>query len=404
MFISVVPLFDKNFAVTSYFFLAQKTTNLMVGTQNASALDGSNHFAALEMLNDIGLEALTGGRPILIPINNIALLMDLEKQCHAPAEHVIFIIDNGISQDQMYIDRINTLKSLGYRIGVQNITDYARIEKIIDLCDYLLLNSKVKDIDLVKRYLNSRFPNLKIILKNVSTAKEFNDYVPFNFDSYEGSFYRMPVTKGNNEVSPLKANYIQLINITNDENFDIGQVAAIVQQDTALAISLLRMVNSLQLSSEVKSIKNAAAILGQRELRKWITTAVVGQLCTDKPNEITRISLLRAKFAEYIAPSFELALNGKELFLMGLFSVIDIVLDMPMDKALQTVKVTGDIENALVRNQGRFAPVLDFVKTYETADWQKIAFLLITYNISADDISKAFRDSIKWYSDLISVF
>jgi len=404
MFMSVVPLFDRNFAVNAYLFLAQKSTNLMVDTQNAFAMDGANHFAALDTVNNIGLDALTGGLPLFIPINNIALLMDLESMCNAEAQNIIFIIDNAVTMDQMYINRIEDLKRKGYKIAIQNVTDYTGSEVIIDLCDYLLLNSRNKDIDIIKQYLRSRFHGLKIVLKNVATSEEFLNYESLNFDLYEGLFYRMPVTKGKNEVSPLKANYVQLMNITNDENFDIGHVASVVQQDTALAISLLRMVNSLRLASEVKSIKNAAAILGQRELRKWITTAVVSQLCMDKPNEITRISLIRAKFAEFLAPSFRMGIHAKELFLMGLFSVIDIILDMPMDKALDSVKVTNDIRLSLAGNTGKYAPVLDFIKTYETADWQKVSFLLITHNIPADEVSRAFMDSIKWYSELISDF
>ena len=404
MFISVVPLFDRNLAVNAYLFLSQKTTNLMVSTQNAFTMDGSNHFAALDMVNSIGLEALTGGLPLFIPINNIALLMNLESMCNADPNNIIFVIDNSVTPEAMYIDRIETLKSKGYKLGIQNITDYTGSEVIIDFCDYILLNSKNKDIDIIKQYLNSRFYSLKIVLKNISTTDEFAKYESLNFNLYEGLFYRMPVTKGKNEISPLKANYVQLMNLTNDENFDIGEVASIVQQDTALAISLLRMVNSLRLASEVKSIKNAAAILGQRELRKWITTAVVSQLCMDKPNEITRISLLRAKFAENLATSFNMGIHAKELFLMGLFSVIDIILDMPMDQALATVKITGDIQQALVSGKGRYSTALDFIQTYETADWQQISFLLITHNISADKVTQAFMDSIKWYSELLSDF
>ena len=404
MFMSVVPLFDKNLAVNAYLFLSQKTENLLVSTQNAFTMDGANHFAAMDMVNSTGLEALTGGLPLFIPINNVALLMELENMCNADPKSIVFVIDDSVTSKTMYIDRIEALKQKGYKIGIQNVTDYTSSEVVIDLCDYLLLNSKNKDIDIIKQYLNSRFRTLKIILKNVSTSDEFNNYEPLNFYLYEGLFYRMPITKGKNEISPLKANYIQLINITNDENFDIGDVATIVQQDTALAISLLRMVNSLRLSSEITSIRHAAAILGQKELRKWITTAVVSQLCMDRPNEITRISLLRAKFAEFLAPSFDMGISAKELFLMGLFSVIDIILELPMDKALASVKVTDTIQAALVDGTGKYAAILDFIQTYETADWQKVSFLLITHNIPADAVTQAFMDSIKWYSKLLSDF
>ena len=108
------------------------------------------------------------------------------------------------------------------------------------------------------------------------------------------------------------------------------KAADIIGRDTALVISLLKMVNRIAVNSEITSIRHAAAMLGQRELKKWINTAVANKLYADKPNEITRLSLLRAKFAENLASSFGLAAQGSELFLMGLFSVLDVILEKPM--------------------------------------------------------------------------
>lgn len=404
MFISVVPLFDGDLAVKSYFFLAQKANNLMLDTQNAFAMDGANHSMAMDVIKKVGLPALTGGIPLFIPINNIALLMDIENQCSAEPENIVFVIDGTVTTDQMYIDRINAVKAKGFKFGIQNINSAIQYENIIELCDYFLLNSKSDDVAKISKYASIRFKGINIVLKNIATTEQFEAFKRTGFHMYEGMFYRTPVTKGNTAVAPLKANYIQLMNLTNDENFDIGEVADIVQQDTALAISLLRMVNSLNLSSQVKSIKNAAALLGQNELRKWITTAAVSQLCTDKPNEITRVSLIRAKFAENIAPAFEMAISAKELFLMGLFSVIDIILEMSMDKALDSVMVTDTIREALLNNKGKYAPVLEFIKIYEAADWQQVSFKLIMHNISADVISEAYLNALSWYSSLLSSF
>ncbi|MDL2248874.1 HDOD domain-containing protein, partial [Tyzzerella sp. OttesenSCG-928-J15] len=362
----------------------------------------ANHSMAMDVIRKIGLAALTGGLPLFIPINNIALLMDIENQCSADPENIVFVIDKSVTPEQMYIDRINAVKSKGFRFGVQNITSVIQYESIIELCDFFLLSSKNDDTVKINKYINIRFKGTHVILKNIDTVSDYEAFKRVGFFMYEGLFYRMPVTKGNTEVTPLKANYIQLMNLTNDENFDIGEVADIVQQDTALAISLLHMVNSLNLSSKVKSIKNAAALLGQNELRKWIITAAVSQLCVDKPNEITRVSLIRAKFAEYIAPAFEMAISSKELFLMGLFSVIDIILDMPMDKALDTVMVNDIIRDALVNKKGKFSPVLEFIKTYESADWQQVSFMLILHNIPANVISEAYLNSLTWYSTLLT--
>jgi hypothetical protein len=118
---------------------------------------------------------------------------------------------------------------------------------------------------------------------------------------YEGNFYQVPSTKGEHQVTPLKANYISLINKVNEENYDLTEAADIIGNDPALTIELLRIVNNIAVNSEVTSLRHAAAMLGQKELKRWITTAALSELCTDKPSEIMRVSMLRGKFAENLA-------------------------------------------------------------------------------------------------------
>ena len=141
-------------------------------------------------------------------------------------------------------------------------------------------------------------------------------------------------------------------------------------------------------------------MLGQKELKKWINTAVTNQLCADKPNEITRVSLLRAKFAENLAVCFDRAGLASEYFLMGLFSVIDIILDMPMKEALKKVKVSKQIENALVDGKGEFYDVLDFVRQYENANWGEIDRIMLLSNMDSDAVYDAYCSSLTWYRDL----
>ena len=159
----------------------------------------------------------------------------------------------------------------------------------------------------------------------------------------------------------------------------------------------------MAVNSEITSIRHAAAMLGQKELKRWINTAVVNELCSDKPSEITRLSLLRAKFAENLASSFELAGKSSELFLMGLFSVLDLILDKPMDEALKLVKVSHEIEDALLSQKGALADVMEFITQYEAANWQEVSRLIVLKNLDMDRIYDAYMKSLKWYRELVSI-
>jgi EAL and modified HD-GYP domain-containing signal transduction protein len=160
------------------------------------------------------------------------------------------------------------------------------------------------------------------------------------------------------------------------------------------------VVNRIAVNSEVTSIRHAAAILGQKELKRWINTVITKELCADRPNEISRISLLRAKFAECLAPSFELSAKSSELFLMGLFSVLDIILNMKMEDALKKVNVSKEISDALLDQKGEFAEIFDFMIAYENADWQEVFRQMIMKNISDDEIYDAYTQTVCWYRDM----
>lgn len=189
--------------------------------------------------------------------------------------------------------------------------------------------------------------------------------------------------------------------MVNSPDFELTEAADVIGRDTALVISLLKMVNRMTVNSQIKSIRHAAAMLGEKELRKWLTTAVAGELYTDKPNEITRLSLLRARFAENLAPVFALAIQSSELFLMGLFSVLDVILDIPMAEALDIVKVSKNIRNALIEKKGPFALVQEFITQYENANWQEVSRLMILHNIDMQQVYDAYINSLKWYREMV---
>jgi EAL and modified HD-GYP domain-containing signal transduction protein len=171
-----------------------------------------------------------------------------------------------------------------------------------------------------------------------------------------------------------------------------------------LTVSLLRLVNSayFALKEKVKSINQAVVMLGQAELRKWITTAVARLLGADKPGEVTRLSLIRARFAEELAIKFGMAKESQSLFLMGLFSVLDAILDRPIDEALDMVHVSEDIREALVDRTGKYSVIFQFILEYESANWNVVSRLLILNDLETEDIYRAYINAMIWYNDIVS--
>ena len=402
-----VPLFDKDMAVKAYTFCYQEGNSLLRPNQAEREFDGATLSPLLATLNSVGIDALTMGLPIFVPANRFMLMANLAAQCRVPPENVVFVVQGDVRPEEPYLSAVQALKDLGYRFAIQNIERVDQYAPLAMLCDYIFFSHRQMhriDQQLMYALVGRDYKHLQIVMSDIDTAEQFDVLTAQGPSMFEGRFYRMPVTRGTHNVSPLKLNLIRLLNLVRDENFSFAEVAAIVQQDTALTVNLMRMINSpyIGLRQKVTSISHAVAILGQIEVSKWVTTAVSKLLGSDRPDELSRLSLIRARFAENLAPHFGLEKDSGSLYLLGLFSVLDLILELPMEKALGMVQVSDDIKAALMEGKGEFGAVLKFIQDYEAAEFKVISRTLIVSNLQLNDIYEAYTSALAWYRSVIS--
>lgn len=404
MLVTLIPLFDENMTIRAYSLFTQKENYFLnpnlLGT---GQLDGAARIEGLEVIQSMGIETLSGVNNVFVTVTNMSLFADMSLQCDAPAKRLVLLLDHAVKPEPMYLERIKELKAQGYRFGMRKllVQEFQEYTEILKLMDFVFLNHKKVDLTKAKIYFENLFPHIQICAVEVDDMESFERLKEASAcPLYEGSFYQLPITKGAMDVSPLKVNYIELLNAVNTDDFDLTKAADIIGRDPALTISLLKMVNNMAVNSGVTTIRHAAAMLGQRELKKWITTAVVNELCSDKPNEITRLSMLRAKFAENLAKPFGMAGQAAEMFLMGLFSVLDVILEKDMEEALKLVKVSKNIRDALIDKSGAYGALYQFMLSYEKANWQEVSRQMILQDISMDELYDAYIQSLVWYRKL----
>ena len=404
MLATLIPLFDDNMLVCAYSVFARKENHFLNPSYEGGArFDGAGTVHELEVVSSMGVATLSGGKEVFVPVNQFSLFAEISLQCTVPANKVVLLMDNTIVPTEQYIKRVRELKEQGYKLAIRKlpISEFENYRDILARCDYILLNHAKIDINKAKIYFNKVYPNIKLCAVNVDTQEAYLELKKDGgYDLYEGGFFRMPVKESETEVNPLKVNYIELLNVVNAPDFDLQDAADVIGKDPALVISLLEMVNRMALNSEITSIRHAAAMLGQKELKRWINTAVTKELCSDKPSEITRLVMIRAKFAECLAGCFEMSMMAQELFIMGLFSALDIMLDKTMEEALSMVQVSKHVKDALLEGKGDFAKVLSFIKYYEDADWTEVSRQLVLYDIDMNKVYESYLNALKWYRDL----
>ncbi len=392
--------------VHGYFIFAQRENYLLDAAHSSSSrFDNASRIEGFDIVESVGAFTLATDHELFVPVNQVALFSDLTEQFHGAHDHIILVIDGGVEPTSMYINRIRALKMVGFRFAMQKLPlksakDY---KEILDQCDYLFLDCHRVDIAKTKKFFLGSHPRLVLCATAVDTQETYNELKQVGgFHFFSGKFFRLPPVPMGEELSPLKVTCLELIRVVNQDDYDLITAADVLGQDPALVVSLLNIVNRMTINNGITSVRHAAAILGQRELKRWINTAIAQRLCADQPSEIARLSMLRARFAENLAPVFGMGGLSGELFLMGLFSVLDIMLDEPIDVALQRVRVSKQIFNAIVNGAGDFGRVFHFMQEYETASWQEVSRLMIIENLNMDSVYEAYLNSLRWYRDLIT--
>ncbi len=407
MLATLIPLFDKNMMTCAYSIFAQKENLLMTPAAAGSArFDGAGFVTGLDIVDSTGIDTLSGSKEVFIEVNDISIFADIDSQCSAPHDKLVLLMGPEITPTENYVRRLSALKNEGYKLAIRSlpIDKFEQYRVILKLMDYILLDHKKIKIQVARVYFQTQFPNLRLVGINVDSQEDYDKLTADGgYSLYEGDFFRLPKTSGERELAPLKMNYLELLNIVNNPDFDLTKAADIIQNDAALVVSLLEIVNHMAMNSEITSVRHAAAMLGQKELKKWINTAVTRELCADKPSETTRISMLRAKFAENLAEVFGVGGLSQELFLTGMFSVLDLMLDKTMEEALSMVKISKSIDEALLHRKGDLGEILSFIEEYETASWQEVSRQMVLRDIDMDSVYGAYLDSLRWFKDLLTV-
>ena len=116
MLLTLVPLFDEKMAVCAYSFFTQRENYLL-----NPLLLGTAQFAGLELIQKMGIDTLSQGKEIFVPITNISIFADITEQCDAPHEKIVLLIDNTIPPIEMYVNRLKELKQQGYKLAIRKL-------------------------------------------------------------------------------------------------------------------------------------------------------------------------------------------------------------------------------------------------------------------------------------------
>ena len=404
MFIAATPIFDYQMGVMAYRLCDRNGDSVLNQAAGHARMKDALTSPGLNMVARVGLAPFAAEKPLFAEINRLQLLMGMPTNTPIEPSQLVVLLPSDLPIDDEIMLRCESLSRRGHQLALDGFPSEGLKSALLLLMDYILVDYKEPKFKEQYQAMQQMLPGIRLVVTGIPDMEAFHSFAANKEAWFSGSFYNQPITAGVSDISPVKVNALQLMNEVNGEDFELEDISSIVERDPFLTISLLKYINSSPgRSRNVESIRQAVAILGQEQVRRWATVAIQLSLAEDQPGEITRLSLVRAKFAENLAGYFELGIFQQGLFMMGLFSLLDVILQKPMDMAIKEVAVNERVRQALVEKEGPFYPVLELMFAYEHADWDKVSFLMIRSGLKVEDVSHAFIESLVWYQQLLSI-
>ncbi|PKN99688.1 MAG: hypothetical protein CVU42_06790 [Chloroflexi bacterium HGW-Chloroflexi-4] len=310
-----------------------------------------------------------------------------------PPNRTVIEIPENIETDDELISALRALHKDGYAIALDDVMALERISPYQDIATLVKLDLKLIDPQALPDLIRSvKAQGFLVLAEKVETMEEFKLCHDLGVDYFQGYFLCKPNIIQSKKMDSSRLVIMRALAMIQNPKTSFSELEQMISQDVGLCYKILRLTNSGYYSfiSEVKSIRQAISLIGTETVRGWLSLLMMTQL-NDKPIELTNIALQRAYMAESLARVLKHP-QPEVCFLVGLFSVLDALLDQPMEKIVQEINLSQSVADALLYNEGLPGYILSMVINYERGEWTNVKYP----NMLVETISNIYFDSIKW--------
>lgn len=360
------PILDKNEKLFGYelLFRSEQGNKIIDGEQATSEVISSS-------LESIGLFNLTQNKPAFI---NFTAPMIKNKIPEILAKESIFIeILETVVVDSEIIESCQELKAAGYKIVLDDFEfkeEWIELIKIADIIKIDFINTTPAQRKEILAVIRSKYNSqVKFLAEKVENHSDLEEAKKDNYDYYQGFYFTKPDIVSGKKVEPFSLSYNNIIKELNKENPNFKKIEKIIKQDLSMTYSLLRLINSAAYGYDINSIRQGIVLLGIERLKKWCLLYSFKKLNNQKPDLLLKTALIRAYFADSLKKYFEIK---EDLFVLGLFSLINAYLDRDFEDILAQISLKTEFKEALISRKGKFGSILDIIEIYEKSNWKEL--------------------------------
>jgi EAL and modified HD-GYP domain-containing signal transduction protein len=302
-----------------------------------------------------------------------------------------------VEPDDLVMAACQRLKVAGYTIALDDYVANDPREPLTALADIVKVDfertTRADQQALVKRFAPM---GRRMLAEKVETQEQFAVAQEMGFVYFQGYFFRRPEVLRAREIPTNRANYLRMLAAVSKDEMDLRELEQIIKVEAAVLYRLLRYLNSplFGMRNEIHSIRHALALLGEREIRRWIRLVTLVSAGLHKTSDLVLSALVRARFCELV--SMRIPRGQSDLFLVGMVSMMDAILEISMDEILQKIALDKETKAVLSGAGGKLKPVYDLMLAQEAGKWQAAKESAAQLRISESEAGEMWWQAMQW--------
>jgi c-di-GMP-related signal transduction protein len=401
VFVARQPIFDKKQKVVAYELLFRNNLNNAYDSIDADK-------ATIDVISNgfllIGMESLTGGKRAFINFTESLLKSDIATKL--PKNQVVIEILENVEVTDEVVRACKILKSKGYILALDDFEFDPKYEPLINIVDIIKVDFKLtKGLERRKIIEKINSKRIKFLAEKVETMEEFEYAIKDGYTYFQGYFFSKPVIMSAKELPSYKSSYNMLLAELSKKEIDFYNLESIIKRDVSLSYKLLKFINSASFGfkTQVDSIIHALTLLGKEDVMKWVYLIALKDIGENKPDELMRTSVIRAKFGEMIAPKIGMKSRESDVFFMGMLSLINAITNLSMEAAISQIPISEDIKMALTGGTNKFRDVYELITAYEAGEWNSFSTVASKLNFDEKVAPELYIKALEWSDEFMHI-
>jgi c-di-GMP-related signal transduction protein len=390
------PILDRDENVFGYELLFRD------GVQNTFAGDCDEASrATLDRSLVMGLDVLCDGRRAFINCTRDTLIKGLVTLLPSAAT-VVEVLEN-VPADPDVMGACQRLKEDGYLIALDDFVTDDKRAALAEMADIIKVDMKLTTVEqraaIVKKYGPWRH---RLLAEKIETRAEFTEARDQGFVYFQGFFFRRPEKLSTRELPGNRLNYLRMLQEVSRPDLDVPALERLIKGEASVCYRLLRYLNSpvFGLKNEIRSVRHALSMLGEREVRRWVRLVAAVGAGQEKTSDLVLSALVRARFGELLQP---LVSHGEsDLFLLGLMSLLDAMLEMPMSDVLDRVPLDHETKAVLMGKASALRPIYQLMLAHESGEWEAAEQLSANLQLDPEEVAGYYWRAQQWAREVSS--